>query len=119
MPTDRSAGDADGWATAWVTRAIAAELPRPQPFGFRWRLVTADPGKLLHTGTWAHFLIMPESCVAAQTRQDLGVANVEVSRRSSGCDAFERTTTAGVSLIHKLQVRLGELIDNSRVRQSS
>ena len=32
--TDRSAGASDRWASAWVTRAIAAELSRLQPFGF-------------------------------------------------------------------------------------
>ena len=64
-----------------------------------------------HTGTWAHFLYKLERCVAAHTRQELGVANVEHSRRSSVCDALETATTAVVSLMCTLQVRSPELID--------
>ena len=64
-----------------------------------------------HTGTWAHFVNKLERRVAANARQELGVANVEHSRRSSACDALETATTAVVSLMYKLQVRLPELID--------
>ncbi len=111
MPTDRSAGDSDRWAAASVTRAIAAELSRLQPFGCRRRLATAEPRQLSHTGPWAHFLNKLDRCVAAKTRQELGVANVEDSRRSSACDALETTTTAVVTLIYKLLVRSPKLID--------
>ena len=34
MVTERSAGDADRWAAAWVTKSIAAELSRLEPFRF-------------------------------------------------------------------------------------
>ncbi len=111
MPPDRSAGDSDRRAAAWAVRAIAAELSRLQPFGFRSLQEKADPRNVLHTGTRAHFLNKLERCVAAQTRQELGVANVEQSRRSSACDALETATTAVVSLMYKLQVRSPELID--------
>ena len=84
--TDRSAGASDRWASAWVTRAIAAELSRLQPFEFRSLRQKANTREVSHTGAWAHFFNKLERCVAAQTRQDLGVANVEHSRRSSACD---------------------------------
>ena len=64
-----------------------------------------------HNGTWAHFVNKLERCVAAQTRQELGAANIEHSRLSSACDALATATTAVVSLIYKLQVRSPELID--------
>ena len=111
MPTDRSAGDSDPWAAAWVTRAIAAELSRLQPFGFRSLHEKTNPREMSHKGTWAHFVNKLERCVAAQTRQELGAANIEHSRLSSACDALETATTAVVSLIYKLQVRSPELID--------
>ena len=111
MPTDGRAGASDPWAAAWVTRAITAELSRLQPFRFRSLQVKVDTRKVTHTGTWAHFLNKLERCVAAQTRQELGVANIEHSRRSSACDALETATTTVVSLIYKLEVRSPELID--------
>jgi len=108
---DRSAGASDRWASAWVTRAIAAELSRLQPFEILSLRQTADTREVSHTGTWAHFLNKMERCVAAQTRQELGVANVEHSRRFSACDALQTATTAVVSLMYKLQFRSPELID--------
>ena len=99
------------WASAWVTRAIAAELSRLQPFEFLSLRQKADTREVSHTGTWAHFLNKLERCVAAQTRQELGVANIEHSRRFSACDALQTATTAVVSLIYKLQVRSPDLID--------
>ena len=111
MPTERIAGDADRWAAAWVTTSITSEMSRLQPFRFRSLQAKADPRKVSHTGTWAHFVNKLESCVATHTRQDMGVANVEHSRRSSACDALETATTTVVSLMYKLQFRLPELID--------
>jgi len=111
MPTDRSAGASDRWAAAWVTRAIAAEWSRLRPFQFQSLLQTADTREVSHTGTWAHFVNKLERCVAAHTRQELGVANVEHSRRFSACDALQTATTAVVSLLYKLQFRSPELID--------
>ena len=49
--------------------------------------------------------------MAAQTRQELGVANVEHSRRLSACDALQTATTAVVAMMYKLQIRSAELID--------
>ena len=64
-----------------------------------------------HTGTWAHFVNKLERCVGAHTRRELGVANVESSRRSSACDALETAKTAVIALKYKLQVRSPELIE--------
>ena len=106
-----SASASGAWASAWVTRAIAAELSRLQPFEFRSLRQKADTREVSHTGAWAHFFNKLERCVAAQTRLELGVANVEHSRRSSACDASESATTAVDSLMYKLQIRSPELID--------
>ena len=111
MPTERSAGDADRWAAAWVTKAIAAELSRLQPFRFRSLQEKADPRTVSHTGTWAHFLNKLERCVVAHTRAELGVANVERSRRFSACDALDTAKTAVIALKYKLQVRSPQLIE--------
>ena len=111
MVTERSAGDADGWAAAWVTKAIGAELQRLRPFRFRSSEEKADPWTVKHKGTWADFLNKLERCVVAHTREELGVANVERSRRSSACDALETAKNAVFALKYKLQVRSLELIE--------
>ena len=52
-----------------------------------------------------------ERCVSWQTREELGVANVEHSRLSSTCDAMETAMTAVQAMLYKLQIRSPELID--------
>ena len=111
MPTDRSAGDSDPWAAAWVTRAMAAELSRLQPFGFRSLHEKTNLREMSHKGTWAHFLNKLERCVAAQTRQELGVANVEHSRRSSACDALQ---VCSPELIDDFLSLAEQLVGNTR-----
>ena len=81
------------------------------PSVFETCTTKTNPREMPHKGTWAHFVNKLERCVAAQTRQELGAANIEHSRLSSDCDALETATTAVVSLIYKLQVRSPELID--------
>ena len=49
--------------------------------------------------------------MCAQRRQELGVAKVEHSRRSSARDAYQMVTTAVVTMTYKRQIRLSELID--------
>ena len=111
---DCGASPSDRWASAWVTRAIAADLSRLGSFDYiLLRHVVSEEhiGRVSHTSTWIHFLDELERCVCAQTRQELGVANVEHSRRSSACDAYQTATTAVVAMMYKLQIRSPELID--------
>ena len=112
MVTERGAGDADGWAAAWATKEIRRELRRLQPFRCRSSEERADPRALKQKGTWADFLNKLERCVVAHSREELGVANVERSRRSSACDALETAQNTVFALKHKLQVRYLELIDD-------
>ena len=49
--------------------------------------------------------------MSAQTRQELGVANVEHPRLSSTCDALQTGMTAVRVMMYKLQIRSPELID--------
>ena len=69
-----------------------------------------DPRTVSHAGSWAHYLHKLECCVGAHTRQELGVANVERSRRFSACDALEKAKIAVIALKYKLQDRSPELI---------
>ena len=88
MPTDGRAAASHRWAAVWVTRAIAAQLSRLKPFEFLSLRREAETREVSHTGTWAHFTHKLERCVAAQTRQELGVANVEFPWRSSALGAL-------------------------------
>ena len=89
MPTGRRTADADRWAAAWVTKATGAELRRLGHFSFRRSEEKVDPRTVSHTGAWAHFVNKLERCVVAHTRAELGVANVDRSRRFSPCDALD------------------------------
>ena len=111
MPTERSAGDADWWAAAWVTKAIGAELRRLHPFGFRSSEEKVDPKTVSQTGGWTHFLHKLERCVVAHTRQELGVGKVERSRRFSDCDALDTAKTAVIALKYMLQDRSPEFLE--------
>ena len=111
MPTGRRTGDADRWAAAWVTKATGAELRRLAHFSFRRSEEKVDPRTVSQTGAWAHFINKLERCVVAHTRAELGVANVERSRRFSACDALDTAKTAVIALKYKLQVRSPELIE--------
>ena len=111
MPTERSLGDANWWAAAWVTKAIGAELRRLQPFGFRSSEEKVDPKTVSQTGGWTHFLHKLERCVVAHTRQELGVGKVERSRRFSDCDALDTAKTAVIALKYMLQDRSPEFLE--------
>ena len=87
MPTERSPGDANWWAAAWVTKAIGAELRRLQPFAFRRSEEKVDPKTVSQTGGWTHFLHKLERCVVAHT-----LARSWVLARSSARGASQTAT---------------------------
>ena len=87
--TDDSASElADAEAPdTWVANAIAAAFSRLSPFQFlslrQDNLVLVDLEDLVKNDTWSHCVNRFERCVAAQCRQELGIADADISRPSS------------------------------------
>ena len=109
---DCGASASHGWASAWVTRAIAAELSRLPPIDIiRLQYVGSREhiGEVSQKGSWSHFLDQLDRCACAQARQELSVANVEHSRRFSTCDALQTAATAVGVMMYKLMIRSPEL----------